>query len=64
MNEFQRALEGEVLTEEEQRRMWAEAPVFKLPAKSFDALMEELDQEPRELERLAELIRERTLFRE
>ena len=64
MNEFQRALEGEVLTEEEQRRMWAEAPVIKLPAKSFDALMEELDQEPRELERLAELIRERTLFRE
>jgi hypothetical protein len=58
--EFERLMDGEPLTEEEQRRMWAQAPVIKLPAKTFDALMEELDREPRELERLAELMREQT----
>jgi uncharacterized protein (DUF1778 family) len=57
-DELDRALEGESLTEDEQRRLWAESPVIRVSAQSFEELVEALDREPRELPRLLDLLRE------
>ena len=42
-NHFQRALEGEALTEQEIAQMWAEAPVTAVSPAEYDALCALLD---------------------
>lgn len=46
LSPFARALEGEALTEDEVRQLWAESPVIRVTPEQMTQLEAELDSEP------------------
>lgn len=55
---FEKILDDEEVTEAEVKQMWAEAPVMTVSQQSYDEMMAAVEDDPKELNRLAGLFRE------
>ena len=59
---FARALEGESLSEDEVKQLWAESPVVRDTA-LYNAITEALDADPKELAKLRELAQQQPVVK-